>query len=181
MLIILSATVAPNSLCNSTHPYFDFRVPFSTIEVTGVCSTPIDGKDLAWILLTIHEYIDVRLRTKGDGTLAPKHDPFGFSTAPARISFKAQSEPERLLTWSVLQTAVEGLYFCLPQALQYYGATFRIRDYENNFQWGHGQISAVPLDPSGIGIQTSTIIAIGNDTILTNGTENFASQGVPVA
>lgn len=83
------------------------------------------------------------------------------------------------MTWSVLQIVAEGLYLCLPQAQQYYGATFEIRDFEEDFKWGHGQIAQVLLDP--LSIQTSTIIAIGNDTILANGTENIASQGVPVA
>ena len=123
--MILSDTVPQSALSNLTSsPIFDFRVPFSTIELRVVCSHTINRSDLTWILLTIHDYIDERLRTKGDGWLAPKHDPFGMQTDPPRISFIAQSVPGRLMTWGVLQIAAEGLYLCLPQAHKNYGARF---------------------------------------------------------
>ena len=158
---------------------FNYRVAFSTIELRVVCSVPIDGRDLAWILLTIHEDIGTHLRTEGDGILAPKEDPFGFQTDPPRISFIAQSVPGRLMKWSVLQIAAEGLFLSLPQAHKDYRANFEIWDYRDDFQWGFGKITTGPLDPPSI--QIPTIIAIGNDTGSAKVTENTASQVVPAA
>ena len=172
--MILSATVPQNSLSNLTSASaFNFRVPFSTIELHVVCSSPIDNSDLAWILLTIHQYIGKRLRTEGDGPLAPKNDPFGFQTDPPRISFIAQSVLGRSMTWAVLQIAAEGLYLSLPQAHKYHGASFQIWDYQDNFQWGFGRIATVPLNPPDI--QIPAIIAMGNDTGSAKVTEITAS------
>ncbi|KAK0510599.1 hypothetical protein JMJ35_007031 [Cladonia borealis] len=179
-LMILSATVPQDSVSNLTAaPSFLFRVPFSTIELTIVCTLPMDGRDLAWILLSLHDYVDEHLRRKGDEPLAPKNDPFGFQTDPPRVSFTAQSAPGRLMTWSVLQIAAEGIYLCLPQRQRYFGASFEIRDYQDDFQWGFGRVTAVPLDL--LGIRIPNIITIGNDTTSANATEIIASEGVPVA
>ncbi len=178
--MISSATGPQNSVSNLTSaPIFDFRVPFSTIELRVVCSSTINSGDLSWILLTIHEYIDERLIRKGDGPLAPKQDPFGLQSDPPRISFVAQSVPGRLMTWSVLQIAAEGLYLSLPQVHKNYRANFEIWDYQDNFQWGFGKISTGRLPPPGI--QLPTIIAIGNDTGPAKMMEITASEVVPAA
>ena len=179
-LIILSATAPQDSFSNLTlAPSFLFRVPFSTIELTVFCTLPMDGRDLTWILLSIHEYVDEHLRRKGDEPLAPKHDPFGFQTSPPRVSFTAQSAPGRLMTWSILQTAAEGIYLCLPQRQRYFGASFQIRDYQDDFLWGFGEVAAMPLGL--LSIQFPSIITIGNDSSSANGTENIASEGVTAA
>ena len=83
------------------------------------------------------------------------------------------------MTWGTLQIAVEGLFECLPQAENYYGATFEIWDYQDKFQWGFGKITTEPIDPPVI--QTLAFITIGNDTSSANATENTASQGVAAA
>lgn len=139
----------------------------------------MNGTDLTWVLLTIHEYIGEHLREKGDGPLAPKQDPFGFVTDPPRLKFTAQSVPDRLMKWSILQIAAEGLYLALPQAHRDFAADFIIWDYQDDFQWGFGEVKAVPSNP--LDIQTPTIIVIGNDTSSATGTENIASQVVPAA
>lgn len=105
------------------------------------------------------EYIGEHIRRKGDGPLAPKEDPFGFVMPLKRVSFSAQSVPGQLMTWGVLQTAVEGLYRSLPEASRYYGAKFQIWDYQDDFQWGFGEIMTIPE-----GTPVPTIAAIGNNT-----------------
>lgn len=83
------------------------------------------------------------------------------------------------MKWSVLQIAAEGLFLSLPHTHRYYGATFEIWDYQDDFQWGFGRIMTGPIDPPGI--QNPTIIAIGNDTGSANVMENTASQDVSAA
>ena len=131
----------------------------------------MDGHDLAWILLTIINYIGDRLRRKADGPLAPKEDPFGFVLPSRHLSFIAQSVQGERMTWGVLQIAVEGLYRVLPEELRYYAARFQIRDYEEDFQWGFGEVNnTIP-----------TIVAIGNDTSSVRVTESTASYAVLAA
>jgi len=174
------ATIPQKSNSNLTiPPSFNFRVPFSTIELYIECIEPMNGTDLTWILLSIHEYTGEHLREKGDGPLAPKQDPFGFLTDPPRLSFTAQSVRNRLMKWSILQIAAEGLYLALPQAHRDFAANFTILDYQDKFQWGFGEVKAVPSDS--LGIQTPAIIVIGNDTSSATGTEHIASQVVPAA
>ena len=139
----------------------------------------MDGRDLTWILLSIHEYVDEHLRRKGDEPLAPKNDPFRFQTSPPRVSFIAQSTPGRLMTWSVLQIAAEGIYLCLPQRHRFFGANFQIRDYRDDFLWGFGEVGTRPLGL--LGIKFPTIITVENDTSPANGTENIASEDVTAA
>ena len=122
------------------------------------------------------EHIGEHLRIEGDGPLAPKEDPYGFQTSPPGISFIAQSVTGRLMTWEVLQNAVEGLWRCLPLARRYYGAKFQIWDYQDDFQWGFGEITTKPL-----GTPISTIAAIGNDTSSARVTESTASDAVLAA
>ena len=80
------------------------------------------------------------------------------------------------MTWGVMQIAVEGLYRSLPGALRYYGARFQIWDYKDDFQWGFGEIKAIPLRPP-----IPTIVAIGNDTSSAWVTESTASNAVVAA
>ena len=171
-LTLSSATVPQNSPSNLTSiPPFDFRVPYSTIQLHVVCTVAIDGHDLAWILLTLLEYIGERLRRKGDGPLAPKNDPFGFEPSSKYISFFAQSVQGQHMTWGVLQTAVEGLYRVLPADYRYYTTRFQIWDYEEEFQWGFGQINST----------NPTIVEVGNDTNFVRVMESTASHAVLAA
>ena len=171
-LTLSSAMVPQNSPSNLTSiPPFDFRVPYSTIQLHVVCTVVIDGGDLAWILLTLLEYIGERLRRKGDGPLAPKNDPFGFKSSTTDINFFAQSVQGQHMTWGVLQTAVEGLYRVLPAEYRYYTTKFQIWDYEQVFQWGFGEVNST--NPS--------IVAIGNDTNSIRVMESTASHTVVAA
>ena len=75
------------------------------------------------------------------------------------------------MTWGVLQTAVEGLYRVLPADYRYYATRFQIWDYEEDFQWGFGEINST----------NPTIVAIGNDTNFIRVTESTASHAVLAA
>ena len=167
-----------NSLSNLTSiPPFDYRVPHSTIELHVIPSYEIDNQDLSWVLLTEIEFIGEHLRRKGDGPLAPKHDPFGIVSS-SRVSFIAQSVPGTLMTWAVIQIAVEGLYWSLPGSGKSYGARFQIRDYQHDFQWGSGEIKTLPPD---IPTPTPNIVAIKDDTSSAWVTESAASTAVVAA
>lgn len=171
-LTLLSATVPQTSTSNLTSiPPFDFRVPYSSIELHVVPTYPIDSHDLAWILLTSIDFIGERLRRKGDGPLAPKNDPFGMVVPSQHINFTVQSVQGQRMTWGVLQPAVEGLYRVLPGEYRYYAARFQIRDYEEDFQWGFGEIWNMSM----------TNVAIGNDTSSVRVTESTANDDVLAA
>ena len=122
------------------------------------------------------EYIAEHLRRKGDGPLAPKEDPFGFNSPSKILGFTAQSVQGRFMTWGVLQTVAEGLYRSLTANDMDYAARFQIRDYEDNFQWGFGEILTIP--PNTL---IPTIVAVGNDTISATVTDSTASDTVLAA
>ena len=139
---------------------FRYRVPHSTIELHITTANPIDGQILGSNLLRIHEFINDRISSEGDGPLAPKNDPFvwqpsgppqrpaaGLTTNNLRLRLTAESVPREYMTWSVLLITVEGLYLCLPAVGREFGAQFEIWDWRDQAQWGLGELKEVTAMP----------------------------------
>jgi len=127
-----------------------FRVPHSTIELHVTTTKHVDGQILGNALLAMHEWLNHKIASRGDSTLADrKDDPFVWAPDGPEprtrkfVSLTAQSAKGEHMTYGVLLVAVEGLYLCLPAVGRDYGAQFQIWDWRDQAMWGYGEVKGL--------------------------------------
>lgn len=89
----------------------------------------------------VYDVIEFYIFDHGDGFLQPDEDPYLFRGIYG-VSFRVQSMPQQLLSWSDVRGAAEGLKELLCQKGQYYQADFNIFDYGSLV--GQGRLSTSP-------------------------------------
>ena len=105
----------------------------------------------------VYNVVDYYIIDHGDKFLQADEDPYVF-TGVWGVSFRVQSMPQQLLSWSYVRGAVEGLNKMLCQKGQYYQTDFDIFDGEDGALGelvGQGRLSTGP------NILSNNVTAVG--------------------
>ena len=103
----------------------------------------IDPTAMTETVTAVYNVIDYQIFEHGDGFLQRDEDPFIF-TGIWGVSFKVQSMPHELLSWSDARGAAEGLKKMLCQRGQYFLNDFNIFDSDDGQMVGQGRLSTIP-------------------------------------
>ena len=106
----------------------------------------IDPTAMTRTVAAVYNVVDYYIFDHGDRFLEPDEDPYIF-TGIWGVSFRVQSMPQQLLSWSYVRGAAEGLNKMLCQKGQYYQTDFNIFDGENGLSGemvAQGRLSTGP-------------------------------------
>ena len=103
----------------------------------------IDPTAMTRTVRAVYDVIDYYIFDHGDGFLQPHEDPYIFNGLYG-VSFRIQSAPQQLLSWSYVRGAAQGLKEMFCQKGQYYQTDFNIFDSDDGFGGelvGQGRLS----------------------------------------
>ena len=103
----------------------------------------IDPTAMTRTVTAVNDLIDYYIFDHGDGYLQPDEDPYIFKGIYG-VSFRVQSMPQELLSWSYVRGAAQGLKEMLCQKGQYYQTDFNIFDSGDGLKGelvGQGRLS----------------------------------------
>lgn len=103
----------------------------------------IDPTAMTRTVAAVENVIDYYIFDHGDAFLQPDEDPYIFRGIYG-VSFRVQSMPQELLSWSYVRGAVQGLKEMLCQRGQYYQTDFSIFDSGDGLKGelvGQGRLS----------------------------------------